>query len=74
MPTKEPQRIMIGRRIRELREAAGLTQAALAVKLKVRQGTLSGWERGGVDHRLESLVAMAKALGVDLNDLIGGKL
>ena len=65
----EPQRISIGRRIRELREAAGLTQSKLAGKLKVRQGTLSGWERGSVDHRLESLLAVAKVLKVSLDDL-----
>lgn len=68
---KEPRRVIIGRRIRELREAAGLTQAELAVKLTVRQGTLSGWERGAVEHRLESLMAVAKALKVDLDKLIG---
>lgn len=64
---------MVGRRIREAREAAGLTQGELAAMLNTRQGTLSSWERGGVDHKLDSLTAIAKALGVGVESLIGGK-
>jgi len=65
------QRIIVGQRIREAREAAGLTQGQLADKLDTRQGTLSNWERGGVDHKLDSLTAVALALGVTVESLIG---
>ena len=63
------RRIEIGRRIRETRKKKGITQAALAEAIGVRQGTLSAWERGGVDFRLNTLEAIAAALGVKMAKL-----
>ncbi len=53
-------------RLRELREHVGLTQEELAVKVGVRQGTISAQETGesqGISYEL--LEALAVALGVE---------
>lgn len=53
-----------GWRLRDAREAAGLSQAALARRLRVRQGTISAGERGSnINPRL--LVRWSTALGLD---------
>ena len=63
----------IGRTIRRLREARGLTQDALAANARISQTYLSFLEKGvrrnpsvGVARRL------AKALGVPITELLGG--
>ncbi len=50
-----------GRAIRAQRQLLGLTQAALAEKVGVTQGTVSRWERGDCqpEHRLIPLIASA---------------
>lgn len=59
----------LGQRLRRLRQAASLTQEELALKAKVPVWSLRNWEH---DHRLPSLVAaykLAKALGVQMEEL-----
>ena len=63
-------RVEIGQKIRKVREAKGLTQEQLAKKSGFRTGTLSDWERGGVDQRVEGLAALAIALGVTVAELM----
>ena len=63
-------KIEIGQRIRGARDAAGLTQADLAEKIGTRPGTISDWERGGVDQRIEGLAKIAEALGIKIGKLI----
>lgn len=58
-----------GDRMRELREAAGLTQAALAEKLGVPQSAISQWEGGRHAPPVTSVPDLAKALGVEAGEL-----
>jgi transcriptional regulator with XRE-family HTH domain len=57
-----------GARFKRLREAAGLTQTAVALSAGIPLGTLRNWEQ---DHRIPSLTAavkLADALGVSLDE------
>jgi transcriptional regulator with XRE-family HTH domain len=60
----EPAR-WFGRRLRELREAAGLTQQALAERVGVKWETISRWERGDREPNWSNILGLAQALGVD---------
>jgi transcriptional regulator with XRE-family HTH domain len=57
-------------RIREFREIAGLSQSQLAADLGLNQATVSGWESGRRQPRLEDLYAVADALDVDVSRLL----
>jgi transcriptional regulator with XRE-family HTH domain len=59
----------IGRRLRELREARGLSLSELARAAGVGKATLSGLENGTRDPRLETLYAVAAALRVPMSAL-----
>jgi len=59
----------VGRRLRELREARRLTLSELARVAGVGKATLSGLENGTRDPRLETLYAIAAALGVPMSTL-----
>ncbi len=52
------------------RKTVGLTQAQLAGKADVRMATISDIEQGRIDPRQSTLVALAAALGVDLDDIV----
>lgn len=56
-------------RIKELREAAKLTQKATAEKMNVRQSTVSMWETGEALPRSDKLPLLAKLLGCTVDDL-----
>jgi transcriptional regulator with XRE-family HTH domain len=53
----------VGGLVRSAREAAGLTQAALATRLRTTQSVVSRWERGGDEPRLSTLVRVLRACG-----------
>ena len=53
----------LGRRFKDLRVSAALTQQQLAQRAGVSAGTVSNFERGR-DISIESLVSMMRALGV----------
>src|SRR5689334_19955268 len=61
----------VGERIRAYRLRRGLTQARLAHLIGRSQRWLIDVERGGVDPRLSDAVALAKVLGVAVDDLAG---
>lgn len=67
--TPQHLRSAVGRRLRELREARGLSLSELARVAGVGKATLSGLENGTRDPRLETLYAIAAALGVPLSAL-----
>lgn len=50
-------------RLRELRQAAGLTQAEAAERLGLPQHVISRWERGEHAPSLKQFPAIAKAYG-----------
>lgn len=63
-----------GARLLALRKAAGLTQTELADFLKVPQGNIAFWEWSEKPPRSDLLPKMAKALRVDVAELIVGEL
>jgi len=68
---------LIGRRLRELREARGWTLRELAIACQKEAGTLppftetllSRWERGPAEPRASDLAILARGFGVDVADL-----
>jgi transcriptional regulator with XRE-family HTH domain len=58
-------------RLRQLREAAGLTQIQLALRVGVTQGTIANWERGARLPQLENLVRISNILGCGIDELLG---
>lgn len=61
-------------RLARLRDASGLSQAALADKASVPLGTLRNLEQGQrVNPRLTTLAALARALGMGIDELTGFK-
>lgn len=57
--------------IRPLRQAAGLSQAAVAEKLNVAQQTVAKWESGTILPNAEKLPALADLLGCTIDALYG---
>ena len=81
MPTKgqreeaaEEERLFIeiGKRIRDAREQAGLTGEQLADRLGIGQSSISRWENAHYRITLPTLVKIANALDVSLDELIVG--
>ena len=63
-------RASLGGRVRERREAAGLTQADLSSHAGIGRVTLTRIENGEHSPRTETLTAIARTLGVEVEDLI----
>jgi transcriptional regulator with XRE-family HTH domain len=62
----------IARRLKELREIAGMSQQSLAVSAGLSVSLVSQIERGSrVDPRVSTITALATALGVSLDELVG---
>jgi transcriptional regulator with XRE-family HTH domain len=66
MPMSEDVRRMVGRDVRRLRMAAGLSQAELAERMGVDRAYVSGLELGQRNPTVVTLWHIAKALGVKL--------
>jgi transcriptional regulator with XRE-family HTH domain len=62
----EDVRRMVGRNVRRLRIAAGLSQAELAERMGVDRAYVSGLELGRRNPTIVTLWHIAKALGVKL--------
>ena len=62
----------VGAAIRQLRSAQGLTLADVAVRANISQAMLSRLETGAVSPSLETVAALAAALGADLPTLFRG--
>lgn len=58
-------------KVRTLRNERGMTRERLAAKTGLAVRTLSEVEAGTVDPRLSTLVAIAAALDLTVNDLLG---
>jgi len=63
----------LGKRIRTIREAAGMTQSELATAAGIGRVTEVRIESGEQSPRYETLVAIARALGRPVADLIAGE-
>jgi len=66
----ELSRKALGERIRRRRKEAGLTQAELAERAGVGRITVVRLENGKIDARTQTLRRIARALGVQLVDLL----
>ena len=62
----------LGRHLRELRQAAGLTQGQLAERSGIGRVTLVRIERGEQSPRFSTLSAMAGVLGLPVDDILLG--
>ncbi len=56
--------------IRELREAAGMTQLELAFRLGVTPATISHWERRRVEPKASQVRAMGRLFNVSMDEII----
>jgi transcriptional regulator with XRE-family HTH domain len=62
----------IARQLKALREVAGMSQQSLAVSAGLSVSLVSQIERGSrVDPRISTITALATALGVSLDELVG---
>lgn len=59
-----------GKNIFKCREARGLSQAMLAIRLGVTPKTVSNWERGETSFTLNHLGLMCRILRVTANDIL----
>jgi transcriptional regulator with XRE-family HTH domain len=63
--------LAVGRRVREIRTARGISQEALAVAVGVHRTYLGGIERGERNLTLRTVERLAARLGVDVHVLLG---
>jgi transcriptional regulator with XRE-family HTH domain len=61
----------IGLRLKTVRKEAGLTQQQLAKRLGIPYQSVGQWERGIRNPKIETLQAIADAIGVSLDYLLG---
>jgi XRE family transcriptional regulator, regulator of sulfur utilization len=66
MPTSR----RIGRKLKQARQATGLSQTELATKAGVSRAYVFRLEAGGADPTVGILQKLAKALGVPVTDLL----
>ncbi|MGF2950242.1 helix-turn-helix domain-containing protein [Microbacterium alcoholitolerans] len=71
--TEEPDALTIGRRIRQLRTARGMTLEDLAVLIDRAPSQVSMFETGKREPKLTLLQAIARALGTTLDGLLEGE-
>ncbi len=60
----------VGRRVRKLREKAGLSQEELGFKCGLHRNYIGGIERGERNVAVVNIAKLAKALGVRPRDLL----
>lgn len=63
---------LVGKRIRELRLASGLSQEALADEAGLHRTYMGSVERGERNISLENIVRIARALKVEPSELLKG--
>ena len=71
MDEQRTSRQIIGARIRELREASGISQGELAGRAYVARQTVNNWETGKTLIDVQSLALVAGALGTTAGELLG---
>jgi len=64
--------LSMGKKIKELRIAAGFTQEGFAARAEIHRSHMGEIERGEVDIALSSLMKVSNALGVTISKLIQG--
>ena len=64
--------VRFGKRVRERREALGLSQEAFASRCNLDRTYVSGIERGVRNLSLRNIQAIADGLGTSISDLTAG--
>ncbi len=59
--------------IKQLREAAGMTQAELAAKMQLTTPSITKWELGRANPTYDNLIQLAEIFGVSLDEVAGRK-
>ena len=72
MPTGDDIRVRFGQRLRELRQARGLSQEELAFRAGLHRTYVSSTERGQRNVALVNIERLATALEVEIADLFRG--
>ena len=62
---------MLNQRIREVRQARGMSQVELAGLLGVTKQSVSNWENDNIQPSIEMLVKLAQVLAVSTDYLLG---
>ena len=70
MAEKDPKKVQLGNRIRELREGAGLSREQMADAASVSIRAVVQWELGEREPGWFNMLALCKALGVDCTAFI----
>lgn len=65
--------IIVGKRIKELMETEKINQTTLALKLGVKQNTVSSWVLNRKEPNITSLWLLADYFDVDIDFLVGRK-
>ncbi len=65
MYQQSPERIRIARNIKLIREIRNFDQRYVASELRVARSTLSTWENGLTEVKIETLIRLAQILGLD---------
>ena len=66
---KHPQLILVGQRIRELRQQRGYSQEAFSLEAGIARGYFGGVERGERNLAALNLIRIAEVLGVEVGEL-----
>ena len=59
--------------IKQLREAAGMTQAELAAKMQLTTPSITKWELGRANPTYDNLIQLAEIFGGTLDEVAGRK-
>ena len=59
--------------IKKLREAAGMTQAELAARMRLTTPSITKWELGRANPTYDNLIQLAEIFGVSLDEVVGRK-
>ena len=68
---KKDSMYSLGKRIRTARIQAGYTQEDVAEKVGVSRTAVSQWEIGDIEPKISNLIAVAEALNVSTDYLLG---
>ena len=66
------RQVELGRRVRERRTVQGLSQEALALRADIHRTYIGSLETGLRNPSLDTLVRLARGLGLPLEDLVRG--
>ncbi len=71
MPLETDIKVRFGRRLREVRQARGLSQEELAFKAGLHRTYVSSAERGQRNVGLVNIERLAQALDIEIGELFG---